>query len=99
MQGTRRATGYPSLLRGGGEGALNQTKEKQAQQKHSSKMLLQKSAGLARIPLQNETWHQASISEHPPPPSVPPFDPVPGGHRVGRQSTLHAPTTAIVSQT
>ena len=59
------------------------TKEKQPQQKHSSKMLLQKSAGLARIPLQNETWHQrakASISEHPKPPTTlcAPLRPGPG---------------------
>ena len=68
----------------------------QPRQKHSSKMLLQKSAGLARIPLQNEKWHhraKASISEHPKPPTdlCGPVRPGPGGHRVGRQSTLHAP--------
>ena len=56
---------------------------KQPQQKHSSKMLLQKSAGLARIPLQNEKWHQrakASISEHPKPPTTlcAPLRPGPG---------------------
>ena len=86
LQGTRRAVGDQSLPWGrrgkGALNALNQAKKKQPQQKHSSKILLQKSTGLARLPLQNKKkWHQrarASISEHPKPPSppsVPPFDP------------------------
>ena len=74
------------------------------QPRQTSKMLLQKSAGLARIPLQNEKWHhraKASISEHPKPPTdlCGPVRPGPGGHKVGRQSTLHVPATEILSQT
>ena len=74
--------------------------------KHSSKLLLQKSAGLARIPQQRRAsaskgeHHRASVSIlNPPPTSAGRFDPVPGGYRVGRQSTLHAPATETLSQT
>ena len=84
-QGSRGSKPTVGGRRGKGAlNALNQTKKKQPQQKHSSKMLLQKSAGLARIPLQNkEKWHQrarASISEHPKPPTTlcAPLRPGPG---------------------
>ena len=86
MQGTRRAAGDPSLLRGRrGSGALKQAKAGEST--------------LAKCYCKSRRGVKASISEHPKPPlpptSVRPFD----GHRVGRQSTLHAPTAEILSQT
>ena len=73
--------------------------------KHSrKKMVLQKSAGMAMLRIEKQKGimeqRRASVSIlNPPPPSVAPFDPVPGGHRVGRQSTLHTPTTDFMGQT
>ena len=82
-QGTCRADGCKTYSKGrkglGALNPLNQT-QKQPRRKHSSKMILQKSAGLARILLQNEKngiseQRRASVSilnpHHPPwPPSI-----------------------------
>ena len=56
MQGTRRAAGGGPSLRVG----CPEPNQKNPGKKHSSKFLLQKSAGLTRIPLQNEKKHHGA---------------------------------------